>query len=385
MSDAAPQSAAPTGESYGDVPDSGRFNSYGGDNDWGDSPLDAPAPADSDDLPPISTDPGIGDEADPAPAPDDVPNDPPAGEDGDGDDGDGDGDGDDESDGDADGSGDDDGEDDPKPKQKVSGMVPRSRINKIAKVRDDYKARLEAAEARLREYESGAAPADGGDGDGDGDSGADSLGQIDSQLDMADFSKMADLMVDGKNEEASALFSKMMAQHGHAVAKAAVEAARKSARDDARAEVQRDRTQTALQATASELAQSYPELDASSEHADRELIGEVVSLRDYYASTKGMDMVSALRKAVKTVAAENELVDQKAATSGKSTKTTKGAPGAQPKVSDKKLEAAARERGPLGGDGNAKSEQVLDITKLTDDQWANLSLDQKKKARGDYL
>lgn len=190
-----------------------------------------------------------------------------------------------------------------------------------------------------------------------------------------DFEGMQEAMLDGETDKAFEIFGKMMASQSQLVR----EATEAEVSGRVRSEIDRDRAVSELQSTAAQLSESYPELDSSNEDADQGLIEEVVEMRDLYVD-RGMSMAEALKKSVKLVALDNGLVDRKA----EKPKPDMAKPRQKPINAKRKLEAANKERGKLGGSGENNRPRI-DISKLGDDEFGKLSKEALAHARGDYV
>lgn len=187
---------------------------------------------------------------------------------------------------------------------------------------------------------------------------------------VEEFKKMQLAMLDEDTDTAFDLFQKMLDK--------SAEKASKTARDEALTSFDEKQENQKLAARATELGKSYPELDNGSDDRDENLIEEVVAMRNYHIE-RGMSFTAALDKAVTYVAREYELVDRTAADISAPPKP------AEKKVDlNKKLEMAQKERGKLKGEGG-RAEPELDIMKMTDDEYKNLSKEAKARLRGDIF
>lgn len=188
---------------------------------------------------------------------------------------------------------------------------------------------------------------------------------------VEEFKKMQLAMLDEDTDTAFELFQKMLDK--------SAERASATARDDALSSFEEKQQNEKLAARANELSKSYPELDNASDDRDENLIEEVVAMRNYHIE-RGMSFTAALDKAVNYVAREYELEDR----------TAKKDIAAPPKPAEKqvdmskKLELAQKERGKLTGEGG-RADPELDIMKMTDDEYRNLSKDAKARLRGDIF
>ncbi|MCL1142976.1 hypothetical protein [Shewanella gaetbuli] len=258
-------------------------------------------------------------------------------------------------------------DEDEKPKKKAqsSGKVPRSRLNKEIRKRREL-------EARLRELEQGkeqSPQSQKGKSEPEPEPVA-----LKDKISKDGFHKMQEAMIDGNSEEAFELFTEMMTN----VASTVSEAAAEKARQEALGEIQHKETVNELSKTASELAERYPELDHESDMADEGLIEEVVETRNLYID-RGMSPAEALRKAVRLVAIDNELVDRKA-------EVKKPKAPSRIDALDRKTELSKKERGRLGGGSKSPaSNDRSRIANLSDPDFARLSDEARRRARGDYL
>lgn len=132
-----------------------------------------------------------------------------------------------------------------------------------------------------------------------------------------------------------------------------------------------------LQSTADRIAADYPFLNSESDEADAAAIKDVVEWRDFYMA-KGDAPHKALEKAAKKVAPLYVADEQE-----------KDGPPA-PKVDGRRAAAVARAAAssaaqpPAGGGiGERAAAGKLDVEKLTDEQYAKLSDEEKRRLRGD--
>lgn len=268
-----------------------------------------------------------------------------------------DGSDDDKSDDDADA--DEPEDDDKKP---IPDKIPRERLNKEIEKR-------KAVEQRLRELEASAKTEQKPDN-------VDKPAAPEFKIDPERFQKMQDAMVDGETADAMGIFQELLT----GAVTSATELVRTQTKEELLGEINTREANKELSKVSSELMESYPELDSSSDTYDDTLVEEVVELRDIYLD-RGKSPGEALRRAVKLVADENSLEDRKAVAAKE--------PEPKPKPKTKrdiagKVKLAEKERGKLRGD-SAVNKDVLDISKLTDAQFDRLSPEAKAKARGDIL
>lgn len=136
--------------------------------------------------------------------------------------------------------------------------------------------------------------------------------------------------------------------------------------------------QSLLQATADRIASEYAFLNSQAPEANPDAIADVLEWRDYYHAVKGQPLHTALENAVKKIAplyqrSEPE-VDEPPA----------------PKTDARRAAAVARAAASaaaqppnLGGIGERAAASKLDVEKMTDDQYAKLSDEEKRRLRGD--
>ena len=236
-----------------------------------------------------------------------------------------------------------------------NGNVPRDRLNKEIQKRRELESRLMELESRILSNEptpetEKKSPIEG--------------------VTKDQFSEMQEAMIEGETDQAFGLFRKML--------ESAVSGARDEARSEARVELETNRIQQELTTKANELSVRFPELDYQSDLADETLIGEVVELRDINMS-RGLTAAEALEKAVKYVAFENELKDRKS-----KPKSIASVPRTKQTVQDK-IKLSEKEQGRLKGTSARHRAEVVDISKLSEDAFNNLSEEAKARARGDFL
>lgn len=239
-------------------------------------------------------------------------------------------------------------------KPPVKNKVPVSRLNKEI-------AKRQALEAKIRELETAVKqPA----------AEPEATEAKKPNVTKQDFEAMQEAMLDGETDQAFDLFAEMLAKANQAPS-------REEIANEVRNELHMEAEMKELQTTAVEMGTKYPELDSSNENADAGLIEEVVETRDIYVD-RGLNPAEALKRAVKIVANDHGLKDR-------SVKSLETPPARKKKMDvDAKLKLAEKEKGKLGGD-SSKKVQKLDISNLSDDQFARLSQEAKAKARGDYV
>lgn len=245
---------------------------------------------------------------------------------------------------------------DEEPRKPVPNRVPIKRLNKEV-------ARRRAAEDRVRALEaeraSGTAPTE-------------PQAQAPApKVDAAKFKEMQDAMLDGETEKALAIYTELQ----QTTVSEALTAS------EARLEEQltiREQNNELRKASTS-VRESFPELDPNNEGYDEKLTQDVVATRDFYMHQRGLAPGEALTRAAKEVADDYGLEDRKPAEAPK--------PKAKARKPDvkRKLEAAGKEKGKLGGNSSRNREELPDVSKLTDDQFARLDPKVKAKLRGDTI
>jgi hypothetical protein len=150
--------------------------------------------------------------------------------------------------------------------------------------------------------------------------------------------------------------------------------------------VTQDRQMTALQQAANAMEEAYPVFNSNSESFDQDMTNEVVELRDAFIM-KGYEAVDALSKAVKYVVKDHDLDQpQESAPSlaGKAQKTDEVAK--KRAQVNKKLRAAEAQPPELPGESSANhGDKPLDVSTLTEDEFAALPEATLKRLRGDIM
>ena len=150
--------------------------------------------------------------------------------------------------------------------------------------------------------------------------------------------------------------------------------------------VNQDRQMTALQQAANAMEEAYPVFDRNSEAFNEDVTNEVVELRDMFMQG-GYDVVDALSKAVKYVVKDHDLDQaQESAPSlaGKAQKSDELA-SRRAQVS-RKLKAADAQPPELPGESSSMhGEKGLDLSTMTEEEFAALPEATLKRLRGDIL
>ena len=150
--------------------------------------------------------------------------------------------------------------------------------------------------------------------------------------------------------------------------------------------VTQDRQMTALQQAANAMEDAYPIFDRNSEAYNEDVTNEVVELRDAFMM-KGYEAVDALSKAVKYVVKDHDLDQtQESAPSlaGQAQKTDEVA-RKRAQVT-RKLRVADSQPPELPGESSSNhGEKGVDLSTLTEDEFAALPEATLKRLRGDIL
>ena len=150
--------------------------------------------------------------------------------------------------------------------------------------------------------------------------------------------------------------------------------------------VTQDRQMTALQQAANAMEEAYPVFDRNSESYSEDITNEVVELRDAFMM-KGYEAVDALSKAVKYVVKDHDLDQaQESAPSlaGQAQKTDEVA-RKRAQVT-RKLRVADSQPPELPGESSSNyGEKGIDLSTLTEDEFAALPEATLKRLRGDIL
>lgn len=150
--------------------------------------------------------------------------------------------------------------------------------------------------------------------------------------------------------------------------------------------VTQDRQMTALQQAANAMEEAYPVFNSNSESFDQDMTNEVVELRDAFIM-KGYEAVDALSKAVKYVVKDHDLdasAQEAPSLAGKAQKTDEVAK--KRAQVNKKLRAAEAQPPELPGESSANhGDKPLDVSTLTEDEFAALPEATLKRLRGDIM
>ena len=186
------------------------------------------------------------------------------------------------------------------------------------------------------------------------------------------------MVLDGETEKAVALRRE--------IRKAEREQLEYEMRQEMSQTVNQDRQMTALQQAANAMEDAYPVFDRNSDDFNEDITNEVVELRDAFIM-KGYEAVDALSKAVKYVVKDHDLDQAQESVpslAGKAQKTDELAKK-RAQVS-KKLKAADAQPPELPGESSAlHGEKALDLSTMTEEEFAALPDATIKRLRGDIL
>ena len=143
---------------------------------------------------------------------------------------------------------------------------------------------------------------------------------------------------------------------------------------------------TALQQAATTLEAEFPMFDQRSSQYDEAMTQEVIELRDAFI-IKGENPVAALSKAAKFVISENGLVDTAPALGSTTAPAANQDEVAKKRAQvSKKLSAASAQPPEMQGEGTAtRTDKALDVSNMTEDEFAALPEATLKRLRGDIM
>lgn len=152
---------------------------------------------------------------------------------------------------------------------------------------------------------------------------------------------------------------------------------------------QRTQAQIRLDSAVQDIVSKFPQLDINGEAPDQDLINETNELMSGFLNA-GYDPVDALNKAVGYTTASlgmNMDVDEQAVIPKSTTRDLSAEKSAKRlKESAEKREKAQSQQPPkLSGESQrSRDDNVVDIFKMSDKDWNNLSDEQMRKLRGDF-
>ena len=150
--------------------------------------------------------------------------------------------------------------------------------------------------------------------------------------------------------------------------------------------VSQDRQMTALQQAANAMEDAYPIFDRNSETFNEAVTNEVVELRDMFMQG-GYDVVDALSKAVKYVVKDHDLDQAQESVPSLAGKAQKSDELAKKRAQvSHKLRAADAQPPELPGESSSMhGEKGLDLSTMTEEEFAALPEATLKRLRGDIL
>ena len=150
--------------------------------------------------------------------------------------------------------------------------------------------------------------------------------------------------------------------------------------------VTQDRQMNALQQAANAMEESYPVFDSNSEDFNEDYTNEVVGLRDAFMS-QGFEAVDALSKAVNFVVKDHDLDQVQESAPSLAGKAQKNDEVAKKRAQvNKKLKAAEAQPPELPGESSSThGEKGVDLSTMTEEEFAALPEATLKRLRGDIL
>ncbi|MBM7454473.1 hypothetical protein HNR62_000302 [Oceanisphaera litoralis] len=251
----------------------------------------------------------------------------------------------------------------PAPKKKDSNpMVPRQRLNKEIQKRQQLELRLRELEA-LSGQASTPAPF------------SPQQQAVNTTLDDNLVNQMFASVLDGDEGKAQAAFKQLLESHGQQL----VQQMSGQSVEAAQSTYAYQQEVNSLQQAAGEVVAEYPEFDHTSDDADMGLVEEVLGLRDTFIAN-GMSAGEALRRSARLVAIENGIQSRKAAST-----PSRSEVGRKPVNVQQQMARAQQAPQRLQGNSGKNKDVRVDVTKLSDDQFASMSREALAKARGDFL
>ena len=150
--------------------------------------------------------------------------------------------------------------------------------------------------------------------------------------------------------------------------------------------VNQDRQMTALQQAANAMEDAYPVFNRDSDDYNEDMTSEVVELRDAFI-LKGYEAVDALSKAVKYVVKDHDLDQAQESAPSLAGKAQKSDELAKKRAQvSKKLKAAEAQPPELPGESSSMhGERAMDLSAMTEEEFAALPEATLKRLRGDIL
>ncbi|SMB81414.1 hypothetical protein SAMN05660772_01841 [Pasteurella testudinis DSM 23072] len=200
------------------------------------------------------------------------------------------------------------------------------------------------------------------------------------QVDAGKFKAMNDAMVDGNVEQANALFNEMlttgMQNAANAAARAAVQNAYETARNEAEQSVQARSIMSEAQQAADIVMSEYDVFNDQTESFDEAIFSEAVRVRDGLMQT-GMSVGEAILEAAEMVSAKHGI-------KAKSLTEVEKKPAVKAPNVKAKLEQAAKVPPKVGGERH-DSKPEIDIFNMSEEEFDALDPKELARLRGDYL
>lgn len=250
-----------------------------------------------------------------------------------------------------------------------SKMVPHARFNEVnesLKTERATRLRLEEELARAK----GKAPADK-----DGGEGEEEVKPFD--FDAAE-ERYMDAIMEGEKDKAKQIRAEIRSQEKAYYTAEATKGAKETVEQE-RARSNAEAQQAAMVGVLEKAVTKYPFLNHESEEANTDAIDEVVALRNHYFSKGGVTLAQALDKAVAKVGPRYAEVDD----GEEEEKPKPGRKGASKEQIERNIERDKKQPSRMPGIGERNSK--IDFANLSEEDFANLTAADKKKARGDYV
>ncbi|MES2488549.1 MAG: hypothetical protein V4607_02070 [Pseudomonadota bacterium] len=256
-----------------------------------------------------------------------------------------------------------------------SPMIPKSRLNKALKARDDERDLRIRAEERSRVLQEQLEKSGGGKGQ------EQQAGQETNTVDLKALRKKKNqALVDGDLDLAEEL-EEQLENH-----------IRESARAEAVAEVTSQNATAIFNEAVAEVIEAYPFLNSKAKDKNLDAIDEVVALRNHYITKDNLSAAAALRKAAdkvgpryaKAAGKGNEGEEEEDAGKGGGSQQESQAALRKKLSLRRNADAASRQPAQMnGGDGERSTAGKVDVSELPDEDFSKLTPKQKKEARGD--
>lgn len=242
--------------------------------------------------------------------------------------------------------------------------IPIARLNKEITKRQALEERLQQMEQQLQQQTQ----------------------QVEMQevkVDQRSFADMQTAMLDGRADDASALFEGILKNVAATAASNAIAQSQQFAQQASQVSVAQSTQAELLQQTAYEMVQNYSILDDSSPDFDQQTLENVINLRDDLIQSGRFYPHVALEKAAQLVMMERGILPA----SMQPAPVEPPPPPPVKKVDVKaKVEKASRQPARLGGEPASGGEpRKLNISEMTDDEFDALSADELRRLRGDYI